>query len=70
MGCLSQEDFGEIKAAIEKLCSEPGRCTYEFKKKFQAFLKKHDKTMEKLPKKPNKLYWNYYLDQSPLVGNP
>lgn len=51
-GCMTQADFGEIKAAIEKLCSEPNRCTYEFKKKFQEFVKKHEELMKKLPKTP------------------
>ncbi len=48
MGCMSDTDFGEIKASIEKLCAKPGACSYEFKKKYAEYLKKEAKVKKKL----------------------
>lgn len=45
--CLSQQAYGENKAAVEKLCSKPGACTYEFKKKFNQATQNIDKIIKK-----------------------
>lgn len=47
--CLTQQAYGDNKAAVEKLCSKPGACTYEFKKKF----KQATENIEKIIKKAN-----------------
>lgn len=43
MLCTPATTFADWKSVIEKLCSESGKCTYETKKKVNAFMKKVNK---------------------------
>lgn len=36
--CTNTDNFADIKAALEKLCSKTGNCAYELKKKATAFM--------------------------------
>jgi hypothetical protein len=38
--CTSSRTFAEWKAAIEKLCSQSGRCTYEVEREVENFYNK------------------------------
>lgn len=50
MLCITQQAYGDSKAAVEKLCSKPGACTYEFKKNFQQATENIEKAIKKVPK--------------------
>lgn len=44
----SPESYGELKATIEKLCEETGKCSYEFEKKMKKFFEKVEKAKKEL----------------------